>query len=161
MAASQNPLLSPRRRLVARIPHLFCGTRMACPIAQACRAHGSEPNFHSGKTWLIQGCSWQAQPGALCQQSSYWRALACALRSRVLWMPPHNPGLIEKHIKSLLWLGHQGVERAWGSGFHPREKLAVRTASLQVHTTPTLPRGEYGQALWPSSGEASINWGPV
>lgn len=40
-------------------PHLFCGTRMTCPIAQACRAHGSEPNFHSGKTWLIQECSWQ------------------------------------------------------------------------------------------------------
>lgn len=75
--------------------------------------------------------------------------------------PPPSPGLIEKHIKSLLWLGHQGLERAWGSGFHPREKLAVPTASLQVHKTPSLPRGECGQALWPSLGEASINWGPV
>lgn len=41
-------------------PPPFLGTQMGCPIAQACRAHGSEPNFHSGKTWLIQGCSWQA-----------------------------------------------------------------------------------------------------
>lgn len=75
--------------------------------------------------------------------------------------PPAPPGLIEKHIKSLLWLGRQGLERAWGSGFQPREKLAVPTASLQAHKTLSLPRGKYGQVLWPSLGEASINWGPV